>query len=85
MENHKDHWYWEGDARRCPAHPNIKTSSPCGMFDAPCGQCEHDMAMIEVKAEWEALTPEGKQAIITENDRIVRERKNKYVDSEIPF
>tara|TARA_R110002072_G_scaffold186071_2_gene342968 strand:- start:483 stop:650 length:168 start_codon:yes stop_codon:yes gene_type:complete len=55
------------------------------MFDAPCGQCEHDMAMIEVKAEWEALTPEGKQAIITENDRIVRERKNKYVDSEIPF
>lgn len=31
-----------GDARRCPSHPNEVTSSPDGMFDAPCGQCEHE-------------------------------------------
>ena len=36
-----------GDARRCPRHPHVKTSSDDGMFDAPCGECEHeaDVAM----------------------------------------
>jgi hypothetical protein len=29
-----------GDPRRCPRHPNEKTSSPDGMFDAPCAACE---------------------------------------------
>lgn len=29
-----------GDARRCPHHPEVKTSSDDGMFDAPCGKCE---------------------------------------------
>jgi hypothetical protein len=29
-----------GDPRRCPRHPNEVTSSPDGMFDAPCGACE---------------------------------------------
>jgi hypothetical protein len=31
-----------GDARRCPRHPNVKTSSPDGMFDTPCGECEYE-------------------------------------------
>lgn len=29
-----------GDARRCPHHPEVKTSSDNGMFDAPCYKCE---------------------------------------------
>lgn len=29
-----------GDARICSIHPNVKTSSPDGMFDAPCNVCE---------------------------------------------
>lgn len=32
-----------GDARRCPRHPHVKTSSDNGMFDAPCGVCEYEM------------------------------------------
>lgn len=33
-----------GDARKCPRHPHVKTSSDDGMFDAPCGECEAEMA-----------------------------------------
>jgi hypothetical protein len=33
----------EGDARRCPRHPHIATSSADGLFDAPCGACEFAM------------------------------------------
>jgi hypothetical protein len=40
---HEEQMGYEGDARRCPRHPNIKTSSPDGMFDAPCGACEAEM------------------------------------------
>lgn len=31
-----------GDARRCPRHPHVKTSSDDGMFDADCSQCEYE-------------------------------------------
>jgi hypothetical protein len=31
-----------GDPRRCIHHPSEITSSPDGMFDAPCGYCEHE-------------------------------------------
>ena len=34
---------YEGDPRRCPVHPNQVTSSPDGMFDAPCPACEWEM------------------------------------------
>lgn len=29
-----------GDPRRCPRHPHVQTSSPDGLHDAPCGECE---------------------------------------------
>lgn len=29
-----------GDPRCCPHHPHVQTSSPDGMFNAPCGECE---------------------------------------------
>jgi hypothetical protein len=34
-----------GDPRRCPRHPWVKTSSPDGMFDAPCNLCEYECDM----------------------------------------
>ncbi len=34
---------YEGDARRCPRHPGIKTSSPDGLHDGICGACEDEM------------------------------------------
>jgi hypothetical protein len=32
-----------GDPRRCRRHPEVVTSSPDGMHDAPCGKCEAEM------------------------------------------
>jgi hypothetical protein len=37
-------FFASGDARRCPRHPHIKTSSDDGMHDAPCGACEAAMS-----------------------------------------
>jgi hypothetical protein len=39
-----------GDPRRCPHHPGVQTSSPDGMFDAPCGACE-----AESDASWQEM------------------------------
>jgi hypothetical protein len=33
----------QGDARRCPRHPHIKTSSDDGMIDGLCNVCEYEM------------------------------------------
>lgn len=41
-----------GDPRRCPHHPNVVTSSPDGMFDAPCGECEYAGAMGAEEERW---------------------------------
>lgn len=40
-----------GDARHCPHHPHVKTSSDDGMFDGICGECEAEMD--EAAARWE--------------------------------
>jgi hypothetical protein len=40
-----------GDPRRCPRHPNVKTSTPDGMFDWPCDVCEGEMS--EDAARWQ--------------------------------
>ena len=55
--NDHDHDDQAGDARRCPHHPHVATSSPCGSFDAPCGECEGD-ALDELQAEQEAAVAE---------------------------
>lgn len=39
--------------RRCHAHPNVVISSPCGQFDALCGECEDAV----YRAEQEAAVP----------------------------
>lgn len=41
------------DQRTCNIHPLEKTQSPCGMFDAPCSQCEYEMAEL-MEADQEA-------------------------------
>lgn len=50
-----------GDARRCPRHPHVKTSSDDGMFDGVCGQCEYegDMAEHEEEARLDAIRYPG--------------------------
>lgn len=42
-EEHADCGASLGDPRRCPVHPQYVTSSPDGMFDAPCDLCEAGM------------------------------------------
>jgi hypothetical protein len=41
-----------GDPRRCSRH-GIATSSPDGMFDAPCGACEAEMDAAFAREEYE--------------------------------
>lgn len=43
--DHLDFGRYMGDARRCPVHPRVVTSSANGMFDAPCPACEAVMDM----------------------------------------
>lgn len=44
-----------GDPRRCPIHGEM-ISSPDGMFDAPCGACEHAYDLESERATWEDPT-----------------------------
>jgi len=37
--------------RVCSAHPHVRISSPCGMFDGLCGECEN--ACSQAALEWE--------------------------------
>jgi len=79
-DNHDHDDFGYGDPRRCPHHPWVKTSSDDGMFDAPCGACEHEMETGE-----EVTSPHRP------NDPIVGERMGHPVylsdlpDDDIPF
>lgn len=52
-----------GDARKCPHHPHVKTSSDDGMFDAPCYECEalmyeareENRSTMDMAREWVAI------------------------------
>lgn len=49
-----------GDARRCPRHPGVKTSSDDGMFDCDCYKCEGEAEEEEEayqQAQFEFLHP----------------------------
>lgn len=58
---------YEGDARRCPRHPHVKTSSDDGMFDGVCGLCEMDMEDDFQEREYEA-----QMEVIREDEAIDR-------------
>ena len=79
-----DDFYYTGDARRCPAHPWIATSSPDGMFDAPCGRCEYES---EVGA---LADDEGPDQPPSDDDPVVALRMGhpirlSQMDDDIPF
>lgn len=63
-----------GDPRRCPVHPHVATSSPDGMFDTPCYECEGEMALQAEQDAWEALPAEERARIEAENEEAERER-----------
>lgn len=44
----EEEYMMTGDARKCPHHPHVKTSSDDGMHDAPCGECE---LLMDIAAE----------------------------------
>lgn len=62
-----------GDPRTCPAHPEVKTSSGCGRFDAPCWKCEGEMEEEEEADRVASLTPEERAAEDAENARLCAE------------
>lgn len=75
-DEYYDNYFYEGDPRRCPRH-GTPTSSPDGLFDAPCGKCEYEMEreFFEEMAEEEGRKPEE-----------YVEEENKVVDpGYIPF
>lgn len=39
---HEEAMGYQGDARRCPRHPHIVTSSTDGLHDGLCGICEYE-------------------------------------------
>lgn len=49
---HEAQMDYQGDARRCPRHPQIVTSSPDGLHDGLCGICEDEQDMAG--KVWEA-------------------------------
>jgi len=72
-----------GDPRRCPVHGCV-TSSPDGMHDAPCGQCEYES---EAACEDEQPPCGDGCCVHTEPERLVQEmfRAFEPPDEDIPF
>jgi hypothetical protein len=57
-EAEEDEWGAQfGDARRCPRHPHVKTSSDDGMFDCDCGECEYESEMAYRQQQDEECPP----------------------------
>lgn len=52
LAEHERDSQFPGDARRCPAHPHVKTSSDDGMFDGVCGECEAAMDEEANMRDW---------------------------------
>jgi len=44
-------FFYEGDARRCPTHPQVVTSSADGLHDGVCGECEWSSYQAELADE----------------------------------
>jgi hypothetical protein len=64
MDNFDRDYVYEGDARRCPKHPHVKTSSADGMHDGLCGECEYEMDQAAAEEDLLSLgiTPEVRKA-----------------------
>jgi len=55
-----------GDPRRCPRHPNVATSSPDGMIDGLCGECEAAMDAAYYEEEFQQQAQLAFEARIAE-------------------
>ena len=73
MMEEQDFEYF-GNARRCPRHPHVKTSSDDGMFDAPCYECEAAMEQEETD-DRERRVNEAVATMATSEWRAERERR----------
>lgn len=51
FEREAERFGYTGDARRCPRHPHVRTSSADGMFDGLCGECEAAMDQAAMEDE----------------------------------
>lgn len=76
-----------GDARRCPRHPHVKTSSDDGMFDCDCGECEYESEMAY--QEWEC-NPDNPTRLHCAPETYIASQATHTVgcddtDEEIPF
>lgn len=87
LEEHERDSQYTGDPRRCPRHPHVKTSSDDGMFDAPCGECEADMA--QAAFEWDHDPENPKRPYCGIGTYIAVEPRNMArctdTDDDIPF
>jgi len=55
-----------GDPRVCPRHPEVKTSSNDGMFDADCGKCEYESYQEDQAWDHDPSNPERRYCGIIE-------------------
>lgn len=80
-----------GDPRRCSRHPDVKTSSDDGMFDAPCGKCEFEMEEHYGANDRHEQSEEGTETPLPEDDHMgydtTRERDIDRMDDgeDVPF
>lgn len=78
-----------GDPRRCPHHPHMVTSSPDGMFDCPCGECEYEMSKAAREEEYNRVggySPSLFDApICLSSVEFAAEKARLEAEAEIPF
>lgn len=88
----EEDYFATGDARRCPIHPGVKTSSDDGMHDCDCGLCEAASEEAYQAMLWDELPSEEKAAILEASrlaaiEDAAREAasQKRYENDEIPF
>lgn len=78
-DDDRDDFFYSGDPRRCPVH-GCATSSPDGMFDAPCPECEFAMDEDFHASQDVSEAPAVRSAVPLREDRAVFVQ-----DDDIPF
>lgn len=75
------------DGRFCPSHPHVRISSPCGVYDAVCNECESAADEAHQQEVWDLMTPDQQKAILAELVECARLRDLRLAtsDNEILF
>jgi hypothetical protein len=77
----RDEFLATGDARRCPVHPEARTSSDDGMFDAPCYKCEGEMDEHAERWEYDPENPRRAHCGVDANVAAGIGAKNPWLES----